>query len=120
MTTLIKFLDEMIAKSNEVDDAEPSYDYETMAFEAGVEYACKQIKEFLAQNNNQQEQKVFLSEYIEILNTLSNDRQEDDMADRDIGWEESGYQSALFDVKKYLENDEESINRTLEEYKENH
>lgn len=117
--TLNEYLDDMIAKSNEVSDDEPSYDYESMAFGAGVEYTCKQIKEFLAQNP-QQEQKVFLSEYIEILNTLSNDRQEDDMADRDIGWEESGYQSALFDVKKYLENDEESVNRTLEEYKENH
>lgn len=117
--TLNEYLDDMIAKSNEVDDDEPSYDYESMAFEAGVEFACKKIKEFLAVNP-QQKQKVSLPEYLDILNTLSNDRQEDDMADRDIGWEESGYQSALYDVKRYLTNDEESINRTLEEYKENH
>lgn len=119
MTTLNEFLDEMIAKSNKVDEDEISYDYESMAFDAGMEFACKKIKKFLAQNP-QSEQKVSLNEYIEILNTLSNDRQEDDMADRDIGWEESGYQSALYDVKKYLENDEEFINRTIEEYKENH
>lgn len=119
MTTLIEFLNSLIDKSNEVPDDEPSFDYETMAFEAGVEYACKQIKEFLAQNT-QSEQKVSLSEYIEILNTLSNDREDEDFGDRDVGWEENGYQSALFDVRKYLENDEESINRTLEEYKENH
>ena len=119
MTTLNEFLNDMIARSNEVDEDGPSYDYESMAFDAGMEFACKKIKEFLAQNP-QSEQKVNLSEYIEILNTLSNDRQEDDMADRDIGWEESGYQSALYDVKRYLANDEESVNRTLEEYKENH
>ena len=117
MTTLNEFIDEMIAKSNEVDDDEPSYDYEAMAFEAGVEFAAKKIKEFLAQNP-QPEQKVSLPEYLDILYALSRHREDEDFGDRDIGWEESGYRSALFDVEGYIKNSQTDIDRTLEEYKE--
>ena len=117
MTTLNEFLNDMIAKSNAVPEDEPSYDYEAMAFEAGIEFAAKKIKEFIAQNP-QPEQKISLPEYLDILYALSRHREDEDFGDRDIGWEESGYRSALYDVRKYLQNDETYISRTLEEYEE--
>lgn len=112
--TLNEFMETLIKGNNE--EAKDSFDYEALAFDAGVEYTVKKIKEFLSSETK--EQKVSLPEYLEILNTLSSHRSDEDFYDRDIGWEESGYRSALLDVKNYLRNDETDINRTLEEYKE--
>lgn len=112
--TLDEFMQTLIKPNPEAED---SYDYEALAFDAGVEYAINKVKEFLG-SKTKENQKVSLPEYLDILNTLSSHRSDEDFYDRDIGWEESGYRSALLDVKNYLRNDETDINRTLEEYKE--
>lgn len=115
--TLNEFLNSLLDSHKDNPEAQDTFDYEALAFDAGVEYAAKKIKEFLAQNT-QSEQKVSLSEYIDILYALSNHREDEDFGDRDLGWEESGYRSALFDVESYIKNSQTDIDRTLEEYAE--
>ena len=111
---LNEFMDTLIKANPEAED---TYDYEALAFDAGVEYAVKKIKEFLG-SKTKENQKVSLPEYLDILGVLSDRRSDEDCNDRDLGWEESGYRSALYDVRKYLQNDETYISRTLEEYEE--
>lgn len=111
--TLDEFMDTLVKPNPE---AEATYDYESLTFEAGVEYTIKKIKEFL--ESEIKYQKVSLPEYLEILGALSDHRSDEDFGDRDIGWEESGYRSALYDVRCYLKNSKTDIERTLEEYKE--
>lgn len=112
--TLDEYMETLI-KPN--PDAEFAEDYESLAFDAGVEYTIKKIREFLSQNP-QPEQKVSLPEYLDILYALSRHREDEDFGDRDIGWEESGYRSAIFDVESFVKNAQTDIDRTLEEYKE--
>lgn len=113
--TLDEFMNTLIKVNNPED--QDSFDYEALAFDAGIEFAIKNIRKFLAENS-QPEQKISLNEYIDMLNALSRSREDEDFGDRDIGWEESGYRSALFDVKRYLKNSKTDIDRTIEEYKE--
>lgn len=111
--TLDEFMQTLIKPNPEAED---SYDYEALAFDAGVEYAINKIKKFLGSETK--EQKISLPEYLEILGALSDHRSDEDFNDRDIGWEESGYRSALYDVRRYLQNSTTDIERILEEYKE--
>lgn len=115
--TLDEFLNSLLDSHKDNPEAQDSYDYEALAFDAGVEYALKKVKEFLG-SETKENQKVSLPEYLDILNALSDRRSDEDCNDRDLGWEESGYRSALYDVRKYLQNDETNISRTLEEYSE--
>lgn len=111
--TLDEFMSTLIKDNPEAED---TYDYEALAFDAGVEYAIKKIREFLSSETK--EQKVTLPEYLDILYALSRHREDEDFSDRDIGWEESGYRSAIFDVERYLKNSQTDIDRTLQEYAE--
>lgn len=111
--TLDEYMEALVKHNSE---AEENDDYETLAFEAGVEYAVKKIKEFLAAETK--EQKVTLPEYLKTLNDLSQNRKDENFEDRDISWEEAGYQEALFDVQEYLDNNELYINDILDAYKE--
>lgn len=115
--TLNEFLNSLLDSHKNNPEAQDTFDYEALAFDAGVEYACKKIKEFL-NSETKENQKITLPEYLDILRALSRHRENEDLGDRDLGWEESGYQSALFDVRKYLENSATDIDRTLEEYAE--
>lgn len=115
--TLDEFLNSLLDSHRDNPEAQDSYDYEALAFDAGVEYALKKVKEFLG-TETKENQKVSLPEYLDILRALSRHREDEDFGDRDIGWEESGYQSAIFDVRRYLQNAETDIERTLQEYKE--
>lgn len=110
--TLDEFMETLIKPNPEAED---TYDYEALAFDAGVEYAIKKIKEFL--NSETKEKKVTLPEYLDILYDLSQNRKDEDFGDRDTSWEEAGYQEALFDVQEYLDNNETYINDILEEHK---
>jgi hypothetical protein len=115
--TLDEFLNSLLDNHKDNPEAQDCYDYEALAFDAGVEYALKKVKEFLA-TNSQPEQKVTLPEYLDILYALSNHREDEDFGDRDVGWEESGYRSAIFDVERFVKNSTTDIDRTLEEYAE--
>lgn len=111
--TLNEFMSTLIKPNPEAED---TYDYEALAFDAGVEYAIKKIKEFL--ESETKDQKVTLTEYLKILNALSQNRKDEDFEDRDTSWQEAGYQSALFDVREYLDDNEMYIKDILDEYKE--
>lgn len=111
--TLDEFLDTLVKPNPEAQD---TYDYEALAFDAGVEYTVKKIKEFLSSETKEQK-KVSLPEYLKMLNELSQNRKDEDFEDRDVSWEEAGYQEALFDVQEYLDNNETYINNILNEHK---
>lgn len=97
-------------------EAEDSFDYEALAFDAGVEFAVKKIKEFL--ESETKNQKVTLTEYLRILKELSQNRKDENFEDRDLSWEEAGYQEALYDVREYLDSNQMYIEDILNEYKE--
>jgi hypothetical protein len=109
---LNEFLEALIKSNHE---AEEDCDYETLAFDAGVEYTVKKIKEFLAAETKKE--KVTLPEYLDILYDLSQNRKDEDFGDRDVSWEEAGYQEALFDVQEYLDGNETYIKDILDEHK---
>lgn len=115
--TLDEFLNNLLNSHKDNPEAQDAYDYEALAFDAGVGYAIKEIKKFLG-SKTKENQKVSLPEYLDILYALSRHREDEDFGDRDIGWEESGYRSAIFDVERYLKNSQTDIDRTLEEYAE--
>ena len=110
--TLDEFMQTLVKPNPEAKD---TYDYEALAFDAGVEYTVNKIRGFLESETKEQ---VTLTEYLSILSALSDNRKDVDFNDEDVSWEEFGYQTALNDIKNYLENDEESINDTLQQYKE--
>lgn len=111
--TLNEFMETLVKPNPE---AEACFDYEALAFDAGVEFAIKKIKEFL-DSEIKENQKVTLTEYLKILNALSQNRKDEEFEDRDTSWQEAGYQSALFDVREYLDNNEMYINNILNEFK---
>lgn len=111
--TLDEFLDTLVKPNPEAED---TYDYEALAFDAGVEYTVKKIKEFLS-SETKEKKAVSLPKYLDILNELSRNRKDEDFEDRDISWSEAGYQEALFDVQEYLDGNQTYVNDMLEEYK---